>query len=274
MAGHNDYAGPARDAESFWARDDYTNALDCYTAASLAFLDTHPGKVADPNLLELKIGAARCLEHLGRLEECIKLDSEVLSEWEKLLKPTDENILLLRETLAANVSRQGNHEAASLLLQTNLKVLVSSKQDTGHQWISETKYSLAIELSSLGKYQQALVLLEETLGVMTAKHVPQEEQDMVRAKISMIQETIIKRTEKKAKSHGVSSTNVSNKSELKLPTPSKNQESEIGKETILAKNKTPSAISKKTPADTTLSAIVRLSQEPMSAKRASIPLGP
>lgn len=271
MAGHDDYAGPARDAECFWEKDDYANALDCYTAARLAFLETYPGRVADPILLELKIGAARCLERLGHLEECVDLDSEVLSEQEKLLKPTDANLLMLRETLAANNTQLGKHEAALSLLQTNLKVLESPDYGLEHEWTLQTKCTLAMEMSSVGEHHQALVLLEKTLRVMAARHFPHEDQEMVRAGIRMVQETMKKCAANEAKDHAILSEKVSSAPELKPPTSSKHQETTIKTEDSLAKDESPSKISKNIPPAVPESTKVKGSQESVNHKAFKLP---
>lgn len=271
MAGYDDYAGPARDAESFWEKGDYASALDCYTAARLAFLETYPRRVADPILLELKIGAARCLELLGHLEECVNLDSEVLNEREKLLKPTDENLLMLREILAANNTQLGKHEAALSLLQTNLKVLESPDYGLEHEWTLQTKYSLAMEMSSVGKYQQALVLLEKTLYVMAAKRFPDEAQEMVRAGISVVHETMMECAVNEAKDHVNLSKKVSSAPELKPSTSSKHQETTTKKEDSLAKDEAPSKASKKTPPAIPVSTKAKGSQELVDHKAFKLP---
>lgn len=71
MARRDDVDALAREAEDFWEKGDYKNAHRRYTAATFAFLKSFPGNIADPYLLELKLGAARCLENLGRLKECV-----------------------------------------------------------------------------------------------------------------------------------------------------------------------------------------------------------
>lgn len=268
MAGHDDYAGPARDAESFWEKRDYASALNCYTAARLAFLETYPGRVADPILLELKIGAARCLELLGHLEECVDLDSEVLDEREKLLKSTDENLLMLREILAANNTQLGKHGAALSLLQTNLKILESPEYGLEHEWTLQTKYSIAMEMSSVGEYRQALVLLANTLNVMAANHFPHEAQEMVRAGASVVQEAMTKCTVNEVKDAAVLSKKVSSAPKLSLPTSS---ETTIQKENPLAKDKSPSKPSKGTPPAITVSTKVTSPQELVNHTMVKLP---
>lgn len=247
MARRDDVNALAREAEDFWEKGDYENAHSRYTAATIAFLRLFPGDLADPYLLDLKLGAARCLENLGRLKECIVLNCEVLNEQEKSLKPTDADLLVLRETLALNNTQLGKHTVASSLLRTNLKVLGSPDYGPEHEWTLQTMYSLAIELSSLSKYQQALALLEKTLHVMAAKSFPQERQDMVEASIKEVQEAISQRAVKVAEKEDIRSDKFSGMSEVKTSATSKHQETTTTKRHRTDKEETPPRTSKSTP---------------------------
>lgn len=268
MAAHDDYAGPSRDAEGFWEQGDYASALDCYTTAMLVFRMTYPGRVADPTLLELKIGAARCLEKLDHLEECVELDSEVLNEREKILEPTDKDLLILRETLAANNTELGKHEAALSLLHTNLEILESPDYGPEHEWTLQTKYGLAMEMSSVGEYHQALLLLEETLYMMTAKQFPHEDQEMIRARISMVQESMVKRA---LDDHAILPKKDSSAPKLKPPIASKHQETKIKKKKTVVKDELATKTSKTAPPAAPVPTKVKGSQELVNHKASRLP---
>ncbi|KAJ5389011.1 uncharacterized protein N7496_000079 [Penicillium cataractarum] len=235
MEEQDDYVHLARVAEEFWARKNYKSALACYTIARLAFVKIYPERPADTDLLGLKDGAARCFEHLSdlsdptdfskfsNLKECIKLDFEVLSEKEKFLDSTDEELLILRETLADNNTKLGNHEAALSLLRTNLKILECREYGLEHEWTLQTSYRVGVELSSLGEHQQALILLENTLFVMTTNDFPQEQQEMVREAIYGAQESTTKAVANEARKDAIPSNQYSSTTDLKPRTPSEHQ---------------------------------------------------
>lgn len=234
MEGHDDYEHLARVAEEFWAQKNYKRALAWYTIAILAFVKVYPERTADTDLLGLKDGAARCFEHLSdlsdptdvnkfsNLKQCIKLDFEVLNEKEKFLDSTDEELLILRETIAENNTKLGNHEAALSLLRTNLKIL-ELEYGLEDEWTLQTSYRVGVELSSLGEQRQALKLLEDTLFVMTTNDFPQEQQEMVKEAIHEAQESITKNVAKEARNDAIPSNQYSSTADLKSCTPSEHQ---------------------------------------------------
>lgn len=235
MEGQDDYVHLARVAEEFWAQKNYKSALAYYTIACSAFVKVYPGRPAEADLLGLKDGAARCFEHLSdlsdptdvsklrNLKECIKLDFEVLNEKEKFLDSTDKDLLILRERIAENNTKLGNHEAALSLLRTNLKILECRERGLEDEWTLQTRYRVGVELSSLGEHQQALVLLENTLFVMITNDFPQEEQEMVREAIHAAQESITKTVANEARNDAISSNQYSSTADLKPCTPSEHR---------------------------------------------------
>jgi hypothetical protein len=240
MEGHHDYEHLAWVAEEFWARKNYKSALACYTIACLAFVKIYPDRSADTDLLGLKDGAARCFEHLSdlsdptdvskfsNLKECIMLDFEVLKEKEKILDSNDEELLILRETLAENNAQIGNHEAALSLLRTNLKILECKEYGLEDEWTLQTRYRVGVELSLLGENQQALILLEKTLSVMTTNGFPQEQQEIVREAIHGAQEFIEKTVANEARNNAIPSNQYSRTADLKPCTPPEHQKLILG----------------------------------------------
>jgi hypothetical protein len=200
MAAQELWEDVADQAEKLLEDQDYESALGLFKTAQKVFLETKRNGKEEPDFVEIKFRSARCLQKLGRPQEALEIDSEVLRLREKYLKPTAEDVLEAREEVAKDYSFLNAHEIAASLLQHNLSVLESCP-DRGvyHGWALRTRFSLAMEFKSSGKYKDALDMLRMIETRMTGTGAPLENKNKNLSAIRNLESLLAKETEEAPK---------------------------------------------------------------------------
>ncbi|KAJ5101433.1 Peptidase S8/S53 subtilisin/kexin/sedolisin [Penicillium alfredii] len=188
MAGQGDYTVHYLAANEFYASHNYQTAFEQYEAARWAFLAEWPTETEHEDILELKARAAKCLQRLHRYEESRMLNFEVLRIRQRIFRPDDERVLVVREELAKDHRALGAHQLAIPLLRQNLNVLASSPiYGEESEWTWQTRYYLAMEVKAQGNYQEALALLESTLPGSIEKNVGAQNIQLMQSAIRSIE---------------------------------------------------------------------------------------
>jgi hypothetical protein len=200
MAAQELWEDVADQAEKLLEDQDYESALGLFKTAQTVFLETKRNGKEEPDFVEIKFRSARCLQKLGRPQEALEIDSEVLRLREKYLKPSAEDVLEAREEVAKDYSFLNAHEIAASLLQHNLRVLESCP-DRGvyHGWALRTRFSLAMEFKSSGKYKDALDMLRMIETRMTGTGAPLENKNKNLSAIRNLESLLAKETEEAPK---------------------------------------------------------------------------
>lgn len=200
MAAQELWEDVADQAEKLLEDQDYESALGLFKTAQKVFLETKGNGKEEPDFVEIKFRSARCLQKLGRPQEALEIDSEVLRLREKYLKPTAEDVLEAREEVAKDYSFLNAHEIAASLLQHNLRVLESCP-DRGvyHGWALRTRFSLAMEFKSSRKYKDALDMLRMIETRMTVTGAPLENKNKNLSAIRNLESLLAKETEEAPK---------------------------------------------------------------------------
>jgi hypothetical protein len=200
MAAQELWEDVADQAEKLLEDQDYESALGLFKTAQKVFLERKRNGKEEPDFVEIKFRSARCLQKLGRPQEALEIDSEVLLLREKYLKPTAEDVLEAREEVAKDYSFLNAHEIAASLLQRNLTVLESCP-DRGvyHGWALRTRFSLAMEFKSSGKYKDALDMLRMIETRMTGTGAPLENKNKNLSAIRNLESLLAKETEEAPK---------------------------------------------------------------------------